>query len=471
MKVDDAAAKVGLIETEIAFNQAVTETLDEVQRLCQQLDGARTALGHGQIIAAIDTWEAVDKVVKRESLFTNTNVMSILSENAAGLRREIEESLRLRWSEQFMVDKQGAKLEISSNGGKRTEGVNWLLLKIAGASVDDTITALGRLDMLVPITDKFQRDLIAAIIDPILLPNVDGQSRGVRVAKSGIEIDSEHSVASVSEVLDRIASVLRYLEQCLPPMILTPFSDFFVPTLSSKIISSCLSSAIPTELGGLNEFEKTLDGVLKFTQIIETLGLRGKEELVSWVNQAPRLWLTRRRVDSLDQVRRVLAASQGTTKQVDRVEKEKVSHEDEMLLENATDDWDAGWEEGKEEDRAGKPAATHEDEEDVSAWGLDDDTKDEMAEENPTSTGDEDDAGDAWGWGDEEDEGQQNTHSHRQLTSTKPVNGKGATYDAADAAQREVTLREKYTVTDIPDSVLAIVQQQITDSEAISQPT
>lgn len=316
--------------------------------------------------------------------------------------------------------------------------------------------------MLVPITDKFQRELISAIIDPILLPSHEGQSRAVRVGESGIEVDSNASMASVSEVLDRISSVLGYLQKCLPSTILTPFSGFFIPTLSSKIISSCLSSAIPTELSGLTEFENTLNCVLKFTQTIETLGLHGKEELVSWVNQAPRLWLARRRVDSLDQVRKVLAASQGTTKQVDRVEKEKVSHEDEVLLENATDDWDAGWDEDKEEDTTEKPAESHGDDEDVSAWGLDDDTKDDVAE-----AAEEDDAGDAWGWGDEEDEDQQADHAPQANNTAKTVNGKGATHEA----QREVTLSEKYTVTDIPDSVLAIVQQQISDSEAISQPT
>ena len=344
-----------------------------------------------------------------------------------------------------------------------------IVAKITEAALDDTITALSRLDMLVPITEKFQKELISAIIDPVLLPSLDGQSRGVHAGEFGIEINSNASAVSVSEMLDRVVSILRYLQQCLPPEILKPFSDFFIPTLSSKIISSWLSSAIPTDLSGLAEFEQTLDYVLKFTQTIESLGLHGKEELVSWVNQAPRLWLTRRRVDSLDQVRRVLAASQCTTKQVDRVEKEKVSHEDEMLLDNATsDDWDAGWDEVKEEEKTETAAAAQDDEEDVSAWGLDEDTND-PAETKPTSTEtEEDDAEDAWGWGDEDDD-QQDVHSQSHApTTSKPVNGNGETHGPS---QREVTLREQYTITDIPDSVLRIVQQQITDSEAISQPT
>lgn len=467
MKVEDAAAKVGLIETEIAFNQAVTETLEEVQRLCQQLDGGRTALQNGQIMAAIDTWQAADEVIKRDSLFTNTNVMGILSDNAAGLRREIDDSLRLRWSEQLMVDKQNGKLTISNDGGKDSTRRSLVPAQgIAGAALDDTVAALNRLNMLTAATNKFQKETISAIIDPILLSRLSGQSHGVRVGETGVEVDPNTSMVSVSEVLDRITSVLNYLQQHLPASILSPFSDFFIPTLSSKIISSWLSSAIPTELAGLGEFEETLDVVLEFTRTIETLGLHGQEELVSWVNQAPRLWMTRRRVDSLDQVRKVLAASQCSTKQADRIEKEKVSHEDEVLLENATDDWDAGWDDENEGGTNGNPAETQDDEEDVSAWGLDD-NDDTTETKQATSAAAEEDETDAWGWGDE-DEDQQDDHSHSQaVSSSKPVNGKGT----HDTSQREVTLTEKYTVTDIPDSILGVVQQQLMDSEAISQPT
>lgn len=322
--------------------------------------------------------------------------------------------------------------------------------------------------MLAKVTDKFQRELISAIVDPILLPSVTGQSRSVRVGESGIEVDSDISVASVSEVLDRIVNVLSYLRQHLPTAIFVPFSEIFIPTLSSKVISSWLSPAIPTGLSGLNEFEKTLDAVLSFSHTIESLGLHGHEDLVSWVNQAPRLWLTRRRVDSLDQVRRVLAASQYTTKQVERTEKEKVSQEDESLLENAaSDDWDAGWNEDNDEAGNGKPAEAHNEDEDMSAWGLDEDTKDEAAENATATAAEEDDAEDAWGWGDEEEDQQDHSLSHAAST-TKPVNGHGAT---KHTSQREVILREKYTVTGIPDSILDIVEQQIMDSEAISQPT
>jgi centromere/kinetochore protein ZW10 len=52
-------------------------------------------------------------------------------------------------------------------------------------------------------------------------------------------------------------------------------------------------------------------------------------------------------------------------------------------------------------------------------------------------------------------------------TTSKPENGGKATQSSAP---REITLREVYTVTDIPDSILDIVRQQINDSKDISQP-
>lgn len=260
----------------------------------------------------------------------------------------------------------------------------FILTKDAAAiTLEDTITALLRLDIFGRVNERFQKDLASAIIDPILLPSEDGQSHGVRVGEFGIRVDPEASAVSVSEVLDRIANVLGYLRQCLPASIIDPLSDSFIPTVSSKLISCWLSSAIPTDLSGLGEFEKTLDHVLQFARTVESLGWHGQEELVSWVNQTPRLWLARRRVDSLDQVRKVLAASQGTTRQVEKVETENVSHAEHSFLDSTTSGHlDAGWDNGNE----------------------------------------------------------------------------------------EVTLKEKYTVTDIPGSILAIVRQQIADSEAISQP-
>ncbi|KAB8239765.1 uncharacterized protein BDW43DRAFT_296107 [Aspergillus alliaceus] len=450
LKVEDAAAKVQLIETEIAFNQAVTHTLEEVQRLCQRLDAGRAVLGEGRVMEAIKTLEATEQAIKKDNLFSNTSVMHVLLENVDELRREIAEYLRARWSEQLNVDGKGGSLTISNDNGH---------------TLEETIAALVHLGMAASCQERFEKDLISTLFEPILLPAVEGYSRGIKMEQSSIRVESESSKASVSELLDRIATVLGFLRQHLPAAISDSFSGSLIPTLSSKVISCWLSSAIPTDLEGLDTFESTLNYVLKFANAIEMFGWHGHEELVSWVNQAPRLWLTRRRVDSLDRVRKVLAASQGVTKQVERVEKEEVSGKDEVLLDNTADDWDASWDDDNEHESTGKHSGNKEDE-DVSAWGLDDDSEANITETKPDISV-EDDAADAWGWGDEDEEENPQYSQTKSTNGDKSVNGKDS---AHHASPREVTLKEQYTVTDIPDSILCIIQQQIKDSEAISKP-
>lgn len=449
------------METEIAFNQAVAGTLEEVQRLCQKLETGRAALRDGQITAAIEQLETTDAAIAKDAFFTNTNVMSILSGEVSLLRSEIVEALQLRWADLLKVNRQQGEFQVANPDANAD-------------SLESVISSLARLDILSSANGKLQKDLLSAIVNPVLLPRPDGTSHGVVVTETSIRIEPETSQTTASETLDRLSGILGYLRQNLPTPVSVALSDSFIASISSKAISEWLSPAIPTDLSGLTEFEDILNHVLQFTKQIDSWGWTGQEELVSWVNQAPRLWLTRRRVDSLDSVRKVLAASQGTTKQVERIEKEKVSQADGALLENAVhDDWDADWGDDKDDDTSEKPRKPEEEEEDVSAWGLDDEetekTPGQTRQDQLLSTED-DDADDAWGWGDDDEDDQQVTNqpTHSQNTAqVKPAEDDTLT---GSASPKEVTLKEVFTITDIPESVLKIVQQQIADSKDISQP-
>ncbi|KAL4927130.1 uncharacterized protein BDV17DRAFT_282784 [Aspergillus undulatus] len=449
LKVEDAAAKVRLVEKEIVFNQAVAKTLEEVQRLCQQLDATRALCQDGHVTAAIDNLEAIEHAISLDSCFRNTNAMAIISEKVAAIRREIVDFLRNQWNKALKFDYKQGKLSISGN------------------TLEVIISALTRMGELTAAVDGFQKDFFLAIIDPILLPSSDGYSHSVHVEESSVSVDSQSTPATVADVLERILQALGFVRLFLPTSILDSLSKSFIPAVSSNIISHWLPTAIPTELEGLGEFETTLNQILQFTQSIESFGWHGQEELVSWAKQAPRLWLTRRRVDSLDQVRKVLSASKWDSRQVERVEKRQVSETDEVLLENSTsDEWDAGWDDDKE----GEPQNNAD--EDVSAWGLDDDTDNPQAIKPDTaSNSDDDEANDAWGWAEDDDDEEQPPTEH-----TKP--GKAATAQPTNdneaethANHKEITLREHYTITDVPGSVLQIIKQQVSDSETISKPT
>lgn len=331
--------------------------------------------------------------------------------------------------------------------------------------------------MLESVNQSFQRGLLESIIHNVLKPLTSGESRDVIVAESGIVV-GEPTPSTVSDVLDRIARILGYLHARLPAPIAQPLSETILPRVSSKIINWWLTAAIPIDLGSLHDFEKTLDRVLGFCRTVENLGWHGHEELVSWVNQLPRLWLTKRRVDSLDQVRKILATSKGETKQVERIETEMVEQKEDVLLDTVDDDWDAAWD-NEEEENPSKPdpepkkpgpnpepapASTEAEDEDVSAWGLDDDTH----ETSEAQSGDDnDDVADAWGWDDDEEE---KTQAATPSQPAAPAPSKQEPAPAKQSAPKEITLRESYTVTDVPDAIIALVERQITDAESLSKP-
>lgn len=454
-KVKDAAAKVSLLETEIAFNQTVTSSLEEVQRLVNQLEAGRTGLRHGSVISAINTLEQLEKDLGAKNLLMNTNALDILSDAGALFRRELAEFTQARWREQVHIDRKG---ECTITKDRESLG--------------DTIAALTRLDVLPFTADSFQIDLLSAVISPILLPNMDGYTRAVSTGESGIRVDPKPSMASVSNVLDCVSRVLGYLRKNIPEPILTSLSETFIQSISSKLVSCWLSPSIPADLGGFAKFEMTLDSVLQFVDFMDTLGWHNFDGLRSWVGQVPRLWLIRRRVDSLDRVRKVLAASQGTTKEVERIEKEAVSRADKALLDNATsDDWDAAWDEVTDDHAEERLGTNHEQDEHVSVWGLDEDLaeveKVTSQPDAPVNPDEDDDGGDTWGWGEEEEDQSKHLPSASSATIS---NFKDRNHTVSRAAESEVILRETYTVTDVPDSILQIVQQQILDSEALSQP-
>lgn len=322
--------------------------------------------------------------------------------------------------------------------------------------------------MLDRIVGSLEKDLYISIIGPVLHPD-DGESGNtILVEEKSIRVSPQQSEKSDAiKTFDDLTSILTYIQQRLPASITQPLSAKIIPTISSALISSWLSSSIPISLADVDTFRATLDRVSLFSQTIEGFGWPGTSELTSWVSQIPRLWLTKRRVNSLDEVRKALSASSRDTKKVERVEKEKVSSKDEVFAENQTnDDWDA-WGSDEENDNPDTTGGNPE-EDDVSAWGFDDDAEEEKnanANEGQEPTEDIDDAADAWGWGDEDDETEAtNAPKDAVKEPAKPVNGESRT----SSTQREVTLKELYTVTDIPDSIAAIILRQVSDSNELS---
>jgi centromere/kinetochore protein ZW10 len=160
------------------------------------------------------------------------------------------------------------------------------------------------------------------------------------------------------------------------------------------------------------------------------------------------------------------------TRKVERVEKEMVSSKDDVLLEGGTtEDWDADWGHENEED-SNRAAPMHyaDDEEDVSAWGLEDDSEDVGAgsEHRRADSAEDEEPGDAWGWGEDDDD--QNPEEGQRGGATTAAKHENGHQKKRSSSPKEITLTEYYTVTDIPDSIVSLIRRQVSDSEALSKP-
>ncbi|KAK5004373.1 ribosome biogenesis protein ytm1, partial [Cryomyces antarcticus] len=297
-------------------------------------------------------------------------------------------------------------------------------------------------------------------------------SRDLTVAKisidgDGIEVSGVTTDVSIPTLLTGLSDVLEYLGTRLPPAISIPLSEILMPSINSRLLSGWLEPAIPLSLEGMQSFEQVLGHVLNLADNVEDLGWSGKSELVSWVERTPRTWLAKRREAALAATRRQILNGLSERRVVERVETQTVQRGEVVVTgDQGNEDWNAAW------DNGGGPANSStkrpqqaEDDQEASAWGLDD-GEGQVAGQNSNKPDEAGDAGDdAWGW-DDADEGKQSTAASPTTNRNQRPNVNGDK-DHTDTLERELTLKETYTVTAVPDGIMEIVQQVISDAEAL----
>jgi centromere/kinetochore protein ZW10 len=173
-------------------------------------------------------------------------------------------------------------------------------------------------------------------------------------------------------------------------------------------------------------------------------------------------------------------------KQVEKIETQIIQSDDVMYggqedddepeTEGKDDEWGDNW--GDNEDDKdptnGSPKNTveepEEEEDETSAWDVEDSTP---ADDQPDQPDDGEEEAENWGWGDEENEGdavqqkpllptkesaKTTTQSKKSPKKTQPI-------------RKEITLRETYTVTLIPDVILDLLSQILDDASLLKSPS
>ena len=336
------------------------------------------------------------------------------------------------------------------------------------------VSAMNKLQILDNVLLSFCKDFEMLIMGPRLLVGPDSKVGSLIIESDDISVSGESSDLSAGALFSDLNSIIAFLRTRLPLSIIEPVAQHLIPHVILKLISTWLVSAIPPDLDGIKDFQDTMSLVQQFGNSLDSYKWPGKRDLIGWTRNIPTIWLRKRQEASLIQVRKLLSRGIGTTKTVERVETQVLSQQDEVFVgTSGGDDWNAGW----SDDESGSPIKAHpsgtgnaaggDDEEDVSAWGLDDEKDNGIRQDNPKSpAADADEDADAWGWGDEneDEENKKNPPSSQSHSITTRGNGLAK---ASEQAEREVTLKETYTITSLPQEILEMIIHNMSDAEKL----
>jgi centromere/kinetochore protein ZW10 len=365
------------------------------------------------------------------------------------------------------------------------------MLTCSGTTIESVDRVLDGLDLLRPKIIGLKKDLDTAI----LMPRLQSRPNTSRIIVEGDSITTatEKSPLTITALLDDLENNLfTYLINTLPPCVVEPLSAIFIPGLVSRLIGGPLSSSVPPDLSGLMHFDSTLDRVRAFADALDKHGWPWSDELRRWADDSSNVWLARRSDGSLHSVRQLLLRGLGKPRSVERVETQTIAQENDVFEgHDKANDWNAGWSDDGEgggvartEPRS-KSETTHgDDDEDTSAWGWDEndneDAEQAADERDADSTNDvEDDAEDAWGAWDVDDDQKQDSPIMTKKPAVSPkkthkrgqskANGSVSRPPPPPQMEREVTLREAYFITALPEQMLEIIVQAVEDADTLSR--
>lgn len=412
-EANEASQKAALLEKEIAFTQTLQSELRGVAAAAQSLRSIEDLLSQGKAS------EATSRLSKLETAsIKGPQVRTIICDYQKDIANRTRELLEANLDTLVTVqhDRQLSSISVRPSDESSTAD----------------ILALKSLDAIDTVSKAIAAKL-EAFADAVLRDD-GGRSVGTYEDQNGRFLVQCDSIPNVSNAVRFSQDYIYYLHDRLPQELVQPVTGTVLPKIVTKLIVEWLNPAIPTELSGLDDFDVVRAEVSSLAQAIGSIGWPGPVQLAQWLEQASRTWITKRKGETLDAVRRIFVISKGTTHQVERVERQKAS-----TLEDT----------GKQHTENAIPAA--EDAEDTSGRGFDEDEEDAGTPKKQKRGHDEDeDVGDAWGW-DEDD--------------NKETNGDRPTGQDS----QELVLTEHYAITDIPDHLLEVIDSDIKDAFSLQE--
>ncbi|RYP56401.1 hypothetical protein DL769_009923 [Monosporascus sp. CRB-8-3] len=454
--IQEAEEKVDFLKRETSYNRQVNHALTSIKRVNGLLDQVEQARDERRILDSLhlleQAWAALDSVPVSKTC----RVMKLLDMRAFELKSAVHDVFDRIWNSLVQVDSENGKVAVYENrqdepmslsdaviGLKAYKEVDQRMARL-WHSVDETIIS--------PRTDLSNSNLPRIITDDSTLRITGNSDRKVTALFFELEL------------------AMEYFSRRLPEELVHSLSNVMMPVLIPRLITVWLDTAVPASLSEMEEFPEIVEAVKSFCDSLHSLHYSGFEELQEWVDNVPRVWLSKCRETALGSIRSRLAEGLGDSKEVERVETQMVSKSEgrDLAANGATGDnsWDAAWsddEAGASNDHNGKPEPTEDDGADNWGWGNDNDaagSNPEEAKKHPQTEApiEEEDAMEAWGWGDED---------AAQETPAQPApNSEGAKREVPSQT-RELTLKETYNISSMPEPVLALISAVLEDGASL----
>ncbi|XXG99875.1 hypothetical protein Hte_006216 [Hypoxylon texense] len=468
--IQEAADKVEFLRREVEYNQQVHHALESIKQVNKILDQVEQARDERRILDSLHllerSWAALDAIPVSKSC----RVMKLLDLRAFELKSASHDAFDRVWNSLIQVDTENQKIAIFESREDEQ-------MTLADAVVG--LKAYKELDQRMAL---LWHSIDRAIVGPRTnieapeLPRV--QIEDVRLYSNHVykPTNKKQSCLSLNGVADKtittlfsdLDQVMAYLSERLPEELVHSLSNVMMPDLIPRIVGTWLDTAVPTSLQDMDGFQQLTEAVKAFCSRLASLKFSGFEELQEWVDDAPKVWLSKCRETALDSVRIKLSQGLGKSKEVERVETQTVSRSEGKELAangvtspNDDDDWGAAWDDGEgngKDDISTKPESNEDDGTDAWGWG-DDDATDEQpqapagqpsaeppAEEDPTE---------AWGWGEEDA-----TEATPEVVAQKAI-------PSSKTQSREVTLKETYNISSMPEPVLSLVSAVLEDAASL----
>lgn len=442
----DAQNKVQLLQGEVVFTTSLQQELQIITAIKESLNEVQELLN---VQKPVDAASLLAGIPVRTAELRSENARNILEDRQSQLKHDAHHMLEAELADQITF----------GTGATSDSKETWITFAPEDHT-SDLLVAMRRLGTLEKATESLASNIDHSLMQP-LLSTKSTPSIVTEAKRFYIKSARDSGLLPNESVLEMLRQAVKFLYTHLPDLAVENVGQKLMPNVITTLIGTRLSISIPTELSEASALQRTRDAVSALANDLKAFRWPGHKELQLWVGQLPLIWLGKRKMASLNALRNALSATRGPTREVERIERQKISKQDVAVMNGTADDWDAGWDDDAQErpDQNG--------DEEASGWGFDDDDDQPSKDVNPLKDGDDNDGADAWGWDDDNNAGEE------RKTPSPGIQRKQHSYGANNdpATEQEVTLVERYIITDIPDHVLEIIGKDVRDAEEVGHPS